>query len=117
MQEVGGSKERVVQEVRGSKRLVEQWSERGMVLPEDSIKHVLELSEEEGVTLVHWLTHGIPKPDVLRGKFQVEPSAAGRVVQRLVEEDIRFRINVFPIGIPQPQAIEVEFASEGLSGR
>lgn len=106
------------QPVKAARQIeLERWNTRGMVLPEDGLRKLLALSDMEGVKVVHWQTHGQPGPDVLRGRFQVTPEVAGRLVERLISEEILLSLEVFPIGIPWPDVINIGFASQGLVSR
>lgn len=107
------------EDVRGSELLREKWLGDGRFVTEKDLDELLELERsDDEIKLLHWWIRGQPRPDVVRGVFQVHPKVAGRVVGRLFELDGRYRLDVFPYGIPNVDAVLVGFeTTQGLRGR
>lgn len=96
---------------RGSEKLLEALkANRGRILATDELEKVLDISQEDGIRLLQWWIRGQPNPDVLTGAIRVNRDIAGRVVDRLLAFDkSRFRLDVFPYGIPVPDEILIRF--------
>jgi hypothetical protein len=99
---------------RGSDKLVEQWLGKGMTLPEGEIRKLYDIFRAEGVSIKRWWIYGIPGPDEVGGVVHVQPQHAGKVLTELAAlRDIMVRFEVFPLGIINPEGLEVSFRTEG----
>ena len=105
--------------IRGSELLREKWQGEGRFVTEKDLDQLLEVEQsDDAIKLLHWWIYGQPHPEVVRGVFQVHPKVAGRVIDRLFELDGRYRLDVFPYGIPAVDGVLVGFeTTQGLRGR
>jgi hypothetical protein len=102
---------------RGSDWLRENWSGEGRFVREEDLKQIIELARADGIDLTHWWIRGQPAPEAILGTFQVKPEEASRVVGELLGARLRFRLDVFPYGIVDPEVVHIRFESGGLGGR
>ena len=95
-------------EGRGSDKLP------GTTLSEEHLAHVVEIAKDEGIELLwHWW-RGQPNPEILGGLLQIDPALASGVIARLIgNELLRFRLDVFPYGIPNVDRVLVGFEAGG----
>jgi alanine-alpha-ketoisovalerate/valine-pyruvate aminotransferase len=92
--------------VRGSEKLMA----KGQVFSEKEIKQFHRIAARSGVKLVDWSIYGQPGPDVIFGKYQVDPKSAARLVRDLINlRGVRVGIEIFPLGIPVPEVVIVDF--------
>jgi hypothetical protein len=110
----GLRKGEVMSAERGSERMLKARMDR-RTLPERDLQQLVELSRQDGVELRDIWIYGQPAPDVVSGTFQVNPEIAANVVQELLVREIRFRLDVFPLGIPIPDVVQIDFTSKGLN--
>ena len=76
---------------------------------EDVVNDFLSFAKEKGIQLNDWCVLGQPNPDAISGSFQLSPRGAGKVLQALLNyEQIRFRVKIFPKGIPIPDILWAE---------
>lgn len=100
---------------RGSEKLAERWLGKGMTLPEGEIKRLYEIFRSEGVSIKRWWIYGIPAPDEVGGVVHLHPHHAGRVLGELSSlQEVILHYEVFPLGILNPEVLEVNFRTEGV---
>ena len=103
---------------RGSDKLAERWLGKGMTLPEAEIRRLYEVFHGEGVVLKRWWIYGIPAPDEVGGVVHVQPGHASRVLGELATlREIIMQFDVFPLGIVNPEVLEVNFQTRGVYAR
>jgi hypothetical protein len=78
-------------------------------LDEDSLRHLVRLTELEGVDVVDWQTKGIPGPDGSWGVMRVSPQISDEVFKILNE--LRHYHWWFPRGIPVFTHYEVQVSN------
>jgi hypothetical protein len=93
------------QSKRGSTELLKQ-----QPITHEHLEQLLEILRDEDIEIVHWFPKGIPNPEVLYGAVKTRPEVVGKLVGKIVSaEGIRLRLDVFPLGIPFPEEILVQF--------
>jgi hypothetical protein len=83
-------------------------------LSEENLKHLVALTDLEGVDLIDWQTKGIPAPDGSWGVWRVQPDFVAEVAKLLAE--LRHYHWWFPRGIPVIDHFEV-YVSNAPPGR
>jgi hypothetical protein len=83
-------------------------------LSEDSLKHLVALTDLEGVDLIDWQTKGIPAPDGSWGVWRVHPDFVAEVAKLLAE--LRQYHWWFPRGIPVIDHFEVHVSNAPPGG-
>ena len=79
-------------------------------LSEADMRKVIALSQRKGIKIVDWWIYGQPAPDAIGGTFQIAPRQAGALIQALLGvKGIRSGIEVFPLGIPFPNGVQIRF--------
>ena len=99
---------------RGSERMMQESMER-RTLSREQLQQLVDLSRKDGVELRHILINGQPDPDVVSGSFEVNPDNATSLVQDLLNQEIRFSFGVFPLGLPRPDIIRIDFRNRGFN--
>jgi hypothetical protein len=99
---------------RGSDRMMQERMER-RTFSQEQLQQLVELSRKDGVELRDIWIYGQPDPDVVSGTFDVNPDNTASLVQDLLNQEIRFRLEMFPLGIPFPEIIRIDFGSRGLN--
>jgi hypothetical protein len=93
------------QSKRGSTVLVEQ-----QPITAEHLEQLIEVLKEHDVEIVHWFPKGIPNPEVLYGAVKARPEIVGKLVGKIVStEGVRLRLDVFPLGIPFPDEVLIQF--------
>jgi hypothetical protein len=101
---------------RGSARMLARWFGEPTVVEEEDLKRVLELAQFDGVESFEWFPFGIPAQQIdgVFGVVRVVPETAPQVVTRFLEMGNIWRhLDLFPIGIPFPDIIEIGFGAQG----
>src|ERR1041385_5504782 len=76
----------------------------------EQLEHLIEVLKEHDVEIVHWFPKGIPNPEVLYGAVKAQPEVVGKLVGKIVAtEGVRLRLDVFPLGIPFPDEVLIQF--------
>ena len=92
----------------GSQRILARLGQPDLI-SDDSLKSVLELANKFDVELLDWCQYGKPGIDGVCGKFQVIPERAGAFVQGLLDiQGWACRLDIFPLGITDPTAINID---------
>ena len=99
---------------RGSERMMQERMERTTLSPEQ-LQQLVELSRRDGVELRNIWIYGQPAPDVVSGSLDVNPDNAASIVQELLSQEIRFRLELFPLGIPFPEIVRIDFGNRGFN--
>jgi hypothetical protein len=90
---------------RGSTELIEQ-----QPISHEHLEQLIAILKEHDVEIVHWFPKGIPNPEVLYGAVKTRPEIVGKLVGKIVTtEGVRLRLDVFPLGIPFPDEVLVQF--------
>lgn len=88
---------------RGSERLMET-----RPLTSKQLESIAALAKKRGVRVRDWLILGQPAPDSVSGTLEVSAGqAAGLVAEILRLRDLRPRLEIFPLGIPNPNLFNV----------
>jgi hypothetical protein len=77
-----------------------------------STKQLAELRKiaDSGGRLVHWFPKGQPVPDAIAGAVIAPREKLGATIDRLVGvKDVGIRLDVFPLGIVNPEEFLVQF--------
>jgi hypothetical protein len=90
---------------RGSTELIEQ-----QPITHEHLEKLIAVLKEHDVEIVHWFPKGIPNPEVLYGAVKTRPEMVGKLVGKIVTtEGVRLRLDVFPLGIPFPDEVLIQF--------
>jgi hypothetical protein len=101
---------------RGSTRMLERWFGEPTTVEEEHLKRVLELAQIEGIRSFEWFPYGIPakRIDGVFGMMRVTPETAPHVVTGMLDMATTWRhLDIFPIGIPVIDIIEIGFGAQG----
>lgn len=91
--------------------------DRGCAIPRRSVSKFVDFLREGEYKVVDWHCYGQPDPELLAGSLQVRRDQLGESVQKMLDLDfLRFKLEVFPIGIPWPEWFRVDFKSAGPAG-
>lgn len=100
---------------RGSARILERLG-RSDTISEETLKGIIDVARRHDVEILDWCQFGQPGIDGVCGRFQVEPKVAGQVVQGFLDvAGWRCKIDVFPLGITDPTAINVNITGGQLA--
>jgi hypothetical protein len=100
--------------VRGSAQISEEMFTRPSEVSKAALKQLIKIARTNGVTVEGWWTHGKPAIDVINGVLHVKPDIAGDVFRQLVMIDrVPLKVEGFPIGIINPDLIEIRFSTPG----
>ncbi len=91
---------------RGSDHLQERFE-----IDEAQLKKIAAIADGDRARIIDWWIYGQPAFDRLNATFQVKRGDVGRVVDQLLADGPRGRVELFPIGIPFPEEIVVHFKS------
>ena len=101
------------EQLRGSEQLLSRLAD-AKILDQDSLAQLVGFTRKRGVRLVHWWIRGQPRPDWVEGAFLASPgSAPGLITDLLRFNRVRFRLDVFPYGIPVPDEIMIKVQNAG----
>lgn len=91
---------------RGSAKLI-----RERPLPKSEFDRFVKLLDDhESVELLNVWVKGQPKPDFISGTVNVKIGDVGAVIERMLEHDkLRLHLKAFPIGLPDPEAVLIDF--------
>ena len=103
--------------VRGSSEFSEEMFGKPSEVSKESLRRLLKVTRMKGAKLDNWWIRGIPAIDSVVGSIRVEPGLAGSIIQELLTiNDLRLKLEGFPIGIPNPEFIQVNFETPGMGG-
>ncbi len=96
---------------RGSEKLLDRLGQPDLI-PESALRSVIDIAREFDVEILDWCQYGQPGIDSMCGKFQVAPELAGTLIQRFLNiEGMACRLDVFPLGITDPLAINIDMTA------
>jgi hypothetical protein len=99
---------------RGSNKMSDDMFQRTHEISSGDLRKMIDITRHKGAVLKDWSIYGQPKPDFLRGVIQAEPSVATQIIKDLMMLDgIRLRLDVFPLGTPRPDLIQIGFRTPG----
>ena len=99
---------------RGSNQISEDLFGKPSEVSRDALKQLLNITRMKGVTIEGWWTYGKPAIEAVRGVLHVKPEVAGDVFrQLLIVDKAQLRVEGFPLGIINPELIEMRFATPG----
>jgi hypothetical protein len=100
--------------VRGSSEISEEMLGKPQEVSREAIRQLLKVSRSQGVKLQGWWIRGKPAIDVIHGVITVQPDRAGDVFNQLVMiDDLRLKVEGFPLGIIDPDVIQMHFSNQG----
>ena len=99
---------------RGSERMMQESMDR-RTLSREQLQQLVDLSRKDGVELRNILINGQPDPDVVSGSFDVKLDNASSFVQDILNQEIRFSLGVFPLGLPFPDIVRIDFDNRGFN--
>jgi hypothetical protein len=100
--------------VRGSAVISDEMFARPSEVSKAALKQLIKIARSKGVTVEGWWTHGKPAIDVINGVLHVKPEMAGDIFRQLVTVDrVPLKVEGFPIGIINPELIEIRFSTPG----
>jgi hypothetical protein len=100
---------------RGSERILERLG-KADTISDATLKGILEVARRHDVEILDWCQFGQPGIDGVCGRFQVAPKVAGAVVQDFLDlAGWRCKIDVFPVGITDPEAININLSGGQLA--
>jgi hypothetical protein len=94
---------------RGSDKLS---SIRRRGLDEDQLAKLARLADDDEIELIDWLDRGIPAIDWAAVTVVTRPGRVGGVLDDLVRGGIARHIEVFPLGIPAIDRVQVRASTE-----
>ena len=101
--------------VRGSSQISEELLGTPSEISKQALKQLLSIARMKGVQIEGWWTHGKPAIDAVKGVLHVTPDVAGDVFRQLLTVDkAQLRVEGFPLGIINPELIEMRFSTPGL---
>ena len=93
---------------RGSDELLRSLGGKGR-LSETAVSRMITAAKQDRAQLIQWWLRGQPVPDWVKGTFSVPPERAGAFIGNLLKQEVRFRLDVFPYGIPVIDQVHVAF--------
>lgn len=116
--EAGQQKQAVQKQLpqRGSEMLLQRLGSSGKTYSKKDLRQVLGVAKKYQVKLVNWCQFGQPAIDGVCGTFEARPELAGRILEDLLKLSsvLRFRICVFPLGIPAVDMVRLKFGAGRL---
>jgi hypothetical protein len=103
-----------MEEDRGSEKMMQGRMDQ-RTLSREQLQQLVDLSRKDGVELRNILIKGQPHPDVVFGSFDVNRDNTASLVQDLLSQEIRFRLELFPLGTPFPEIVRIDFGSRGFN--
>lgn len=101
--------------VRGSSEFSEEMFGKTCEVSRESLRHLIKVTRSQGAILDNWWIRGIPAIDSVVGSVRVKPDLAGSLIQELLTiNGLRLKLEGFPIGIPNPEFIQVNFETPGM---
>ena len=86
------------------------------VISDDTLNSIIKVARRFDAEILDWCQYGQPGVDGVCGKFQVEPKSAGSLIQGWLDiPGWRCRLDVFPLGITDPTAINIDVTGGSLS--
>lgn len=103
-QEAGGTG------ARGSEKLIEELLGRPQVIEKSALGRMLTtVAQAQDVRIIDWWWIGMPGITGVLGRLEVDPRAAGGVLQGLFGGDLRPEVTIFPRGLPKVDNLILEF--------
>lgn len=100
--------------VRGSEELSEEMFGRPSEVSKAALKQLINVTRTSGAKLEGWWTHGKPAIDIVFGVIHAKPDVAGNVIRDLLTiNKLPLKVEGFPIGIINPELIEIRFSTPG----
>lgn len=100
--------------VRGSAQISDEMFGKPSEVSKAALKQLLKIARTNGVTVEGWWTHGKPAIDVIHGVLHVKPEIAGDIFRQLVLVDkVPLKVEGFPLGIINPDLVELRFSTPG----
>ncbi len=97
---------------RGSEQLAADTLETPSQLSKEDLRKLVAITRSNGVKVTGWWIRGQPGIDVLNGVIQVTPQRVGDVVKELITVGgSRLRYDVFPLGIINPDVIQITLST------
>lgn len=80
-----------------------------------ALQRIAKLIDRDDVKILDWWIYGQPAIDRVRGAFRCDPKRAASIVEKLVADEARWNIRLFPYGIPVPDEVLVQI-EHGVGG-
>lgn len=101
--------------VRGSSELSEEMFGKPNTVSKESLRQLIKVTRMKGSKLDSWWIRGQPAIDGIIGSIRAEPRVAGDIIKEMLAIDgLRLKLEGFPIGIPNPEFIQVNFETPGM---
>ena len=85
--------------------------------PTEDLKQLTSIIQAYGGRLVDYFPCGQPDPNAVFGTVSIRPDGAGALIQAFLKFDrIRLNCEVFPLGIPYPDLVNIKFKTPGVGG-
>ena len=99
---------------RGSAQMSDDMLIKPSEVSKAALKQLVKIARSKGVTLEGWWTHGKPAIEAVHGVLHVKPDVAGEIFRQLLTVDkVPLKVEGFPIGIINPELIELRFSTPG----
>jgi len=99
---------------RGSALISDELFGKSSEVSKAALKQLLSIARTNGVHVHGWWTYGKPAIDVINGVIHVKPEIAGDIFRKLLTvEHLPLKVEGFPLGIINPELIEIRFSTPG----
>lgn len=93
---------------RGSEVLKRLAGSRQHSLDEAAIHRLGEVVDQHSLKVLDWTIYGQPAIDRVIGTLRANPKDAGAIIDRLVNDQVRWNVRLFPYGIPWPEEVIIQ---------
>jgi len=99
---------------RGSAAIADDMFGKSSEVSKLALKQLLDIARTQGVVFDGWWTHGKPAIEAVTGRLRVKPEVAGDIFRQLLTVDkVPLKVEGFPLGIINPDLIEIRFSTPG----
>jgi len=96
------------QQERGSEVLKRLAGSRNHNLNEEAIHRLGEVVDQHAAKVLDWTIYGQPAIDRVIGTLRTDPKQAGSIIERLIQDQVRWNVRLFPYGIPFPDEVIIQ---------
>lgn len=100
-------------QARGSAQISDELFGKRSEVSKEALKQLMTITRGQGVRLEGWWTRGQPAIDGVLGVVRVRPDQAGTIFQQLMNLPTHIKVEGFPVGILNPDLVELRFSTPG----
>jgi hypothetical protein len=106
-----------MQQERGSEILKRLAGGRQHLFDESAFHRLGEVVDQHSLKVLDWTIYGQPAIDRVVGTLRANPKDTGAIIDRLINDQARWHVRLFPYGIPWPDEVIIQIEQNSPAAR